>query len=295
MDSSDEEPIDELTVALHLDSIGYDSKNGEYEIELSAVQLTYLDIKNNIVRLKIPSHRLQRIRTPTFNATTFDEYTIKQKYKKQMNEIKSDASKESDKESDDPNLDEITGIILAENDNNNNNGGRDSDDEKREHEIITPITPPKYSDDEKREHEIITPITPPKYSERNKRFERIDNIDIKPLNKDIVITEWNKINSNNNNEIITKDGCFKRIIFILKYYTQWITYKDKYFKSQDLPQNEEFLSITSLFNALEQYDKIKLLNDYYWLLDNILLNKDNNNELNEICKLIYSNKNILEC
>eukprot|EP01084_Bolivina_argentea_P130453 230286_1 len=272
MDSSDEEPIDELTVALHLDSIGYDSKNGEYEIELSAVQLTYLDIKNNIVRLKIPSHRLQRIRTPTFNATTFDEYTIKQKYKKQMNEIKSDASKESD----DPNLDEITGIILAENDNNNNNGGRDSDDEKREHEIITPITPPKYS-------------------ERNKRFERIDNIDIKPLNKDIVITEWNKINSNNNNEIITKDGCFKRIIFILKYYTQWITYKDKYFKSQDLPQNEEFLSITSLFNALEQYDKIKLLNDYYWLLDNILLNKDNNNELNEICKLIYSNKNILEC
>ena len=225
-----------MTVAMHLDSIDYDSKNQEYEIQLSKVKLIHLDIKNDIIRLKVPFHRLQRIKTPTYNAELYTTVSNKapnhHKTPKSPKTPSSDISHKSDEDiiANDPNLDEIM-MITKDNVDDDDKDEEDYKSDQHEQQVL--------NDDEKRENEIITPKRP-------KNMDK--NIDIKPLKKSLVIKEWNEICkkhpiSNTSLDpnstqipIITKEGCFARVVFILKTYTRWISYKDKHFKSESLPK-----------------------------------------------------------
>jgi len=307
-DFSEEEVIEDLTVAMH-----FDSNTHEYEIQLSSVQLTHLDLKNNIVRLKVPSHRLQRIKTPTYNAEAYvADLPIKST---RHNGTISTPIHDDAYQSDHDNL------------HHDDHDDEDDEDEHMEHQLNhqqqAAILDDKKADDEEQnaydhdyksnEPEIEILNNEHKRSElaTPKRPANINaNVEIKALKKHVVVKEWKEICKkyplyqldpiSTEVPVITKQGCFSRIIFILKYYTRWILYKDKHFKSQKLPKNEDFLSITSLFNALEGYDKIKLLNDYYWLLSNVMLPPSSSTEnksgsSRDIEELILNNSNILQC
>ena len=193
-DDSKEEIIDDLTVALHLDAIQYDPKSKQYKITLSGVQLTYLDIENDTLSLNVPLDRLQRIKTPTYNAEIYTAKATKS--------VDSDLSHHSHNEAD---IDEITGIILNENGHHFN----DDVDDKRQKQ---------------------------KQKQQNSQI-----IALKKLKRQNVITEWAQICKKykgilSEQPIITKNGCLTRITFLMKHYSQWICYKDKHFKSQQLPK-----------------------------------------------------------
>lgn len=272
MDESDEDVIDDLTVALHLDAIEYDSKNQEYEIQLSKVRLVHLDLKNDTIRLKVPFHRLQRIKTPTYNAESYSNNNLNIKFKPKhvrhtlsnasiissspkpsLKSPTSDKSHQSDHEHDhdelngnDPNLDEIVAMVNNE----------DFKSDEQEQDILS------KHDDEKNENAIKTPQRPRNLNK---------NIDIKPLKKQTIIKEWtaickkypisNAANTDPNQAqtpipVITKDGCFSRIVFILKNYTKWILHKEKTFKSKDLPKVQSTLRFISLSSISSQIRKI---------------------------------------
>jgi len=272
---SEDDIIDDLTVALHLDSIKYDTNTLEYEIQLSSVKLIHLDIDKDLVRLRIPSHRLRRIKSALHNAepldcpsnsipsiTKLNSNTAKLSYKR-----RSSASPQSDLSqfelSPDPNLDDIVftkngdGLDLEESDRSDQEQPADSIADHSDDD-----------EDEKRsfDKEVVTP-------------QIMQPVEVAPLRRQEVVSEWSDIlrehrsdSSNRADEavIVSKGGSFARICFVLKMYSRWMLYNDKHFQSQKMTK-DDFTSMTSLLDVLEGYDKIKLLNDYFWILDNQLL------------------------
>lgn len=201
---SDEDIIDDLTVAMHLDSIKYDPNTLNYEIQLSSVQLVHLDTENDIIRLKIPSHRLQRMRTalhnaePTSTSSPFpvnaplNSETAKRTYQRRVSNgvasPRSDISHKSgdemdemqydvEKESPDPNLDDITNGNYSEPSDEatlNEDRLREEDDEKRSLEKL-----PETPNDSPSQPDNAPPVVRPQ--------------DVKLLKRTRVVREWSDI------------------------------------------------------------------------------------------------------